>query len=357
VTTELIAALSEKTVVFVLAHELSHYYRSHMSEAKLARYEFWYDNEPDRKKRPVPSSDAAELKAAYLELVGNPAPLQSAVAGAFSPRLRPFLLKGLAPVLIARTESDFACAKARDALGPWVTEILEGVGFPSERTTDYLAFEKALADCASGLVLGADPDSTELSVGEVVLAAMQHAPTGKGVTFYNQEPLSEFLGALDDNARKLDAREAKLRADLQSNRIGLYTTEQEADELGFELSLGVGLTAEEVLNGWLEFSDAVDATVPEYYRAEYNKQNGLDTSTCRTALAGSFTTTNAQGVTEPMFVPIGQLEEDHHGNCYRLFNMWRLQQARQIVPAEAPSEMQPPWAEIQGLAKQSGAPR
>lgn len=356
ITTGLIAALSEKTVVFVLAHELSHYYRSHISEAKLERYEFWYDNEPDRKKRPIPSANAAELKAAYLELARNPKPIQSAVAGAYSPRLRPFLLKGLAPVLIAHTEPDFACATARDALGPWVTELVDGIGIPSERTTDYLAFESRLAECAGKLVLGPEPDATELSVGEVVLAAMQHAPTGKGVSFYNQEPLSELLGALDASARKLDAREAKLIADLQSNRIGLYTTEQEADELGFELSLRVGLTPDEVLGGWLEFSVAVDGMIPEYYREEYSKQNGFDTATCKAALEKSFATTNAEGVMEPMFVPIGQLEESHHGNCYRLFNMWRLQQSKKLVPADAPAEMQPPWTELQAMAKQLSPP-
>lgn len=352
ITTDLIAALGEKTVVFVLAHELSHYYRSHMSEAKLDRYEFWYDNEPDRKKRPVPSADAAALKAAYLELTRNPKPIQSAVAGAYSPRLRPFLLKGLAPVLTARAETDFACATARDALGPWVTELVEGIGIPSERTTDFLVFEKALADCAGKLALGSEPGATQISIGEVVLAAMQYAPTGKGVSFYGQEPLAEFLGALDESARKLDAKEAKLLSDLQANRIGLYTTEQEADELGFELSLKVGIKPEEVLDGWIEFSVAVDGQIPEYYREEYNKQNGFDTATCKAALEKSFATTNEQGVSEPMFVPIGQLEESHHGNCYRLFNMWRLQQSRKLVPAEAPSEMQPPWSELQAMAKQ-----
>jgi len=60
VSTDLIAESSEAVMVVVLAHELGHYYRSHVSDAKIQRYNFWYETQVAPKKVPVPSPTATQ---------------------------------------------------------------------------------------------------------------------------------------------------------------------------------------------------------------------------------------------------------------------------------------------------------
>ncbi len=344
VSSDLIAAVSERTLAVVLAHELGHYYRAHVSEATVQRYNFWYDSEPDRKKVPVAAANAADLQAKYAEIVAGPRTVQPAVAGRYSPRLRTFLLTAIAPLLGERTELGFVCAAARDAVGPWVSPLLDGYGTPTDATDAYLAFETKLAACASHLALTGDPGATSLSYGTVLMAVM--AAKLPGVTLPFRATLADVIAALDAKARRLDAKQLALQTRIASNRIGLYTIEEEADDIALEISARLGIRPADVLASWFEFMQAVARSVPADWRMQIDDEN----TQCKARLDAGFVGSDGK----PSFVPIGDLSEPHHSDCYRLFNFWREQKLRKYS-VTTPYEFGADWAPLQEEAAQLSA--
>lgn len=343
VSTDLIASLDEKAMVLVLAHELAHYYRAHTSEAKTATYNFWYDNEIDRKKRPVPAANAKQLADQYAALVAGPSTIATQVPGKYSARLRSFILSAVAPQLQARVESNFVCANARDALGSWREPLLHGGGLPNDNMEAYLQFERALVACAPSLTLGGEANATTLSYGKLI-DAIAAAKLGK-LSLPFRATLADVLTVLDGAARKLDAKEAALLASARQNRIGIYTIEQEADDLAMEFVARLGMTPDEAITAWLKFMDGFVSAVPEVYQPQYAAEN----QTCRTWLANDFTV-EENGRKVPVYVPIGDLSEPHHSTCYRLFNFWRNKKLQRYNVA-APIAWATDWDNVVALAR------
>ena len=351
-STDLLAELDETTVAVVVAHELAHYYRGHTTARGRAKYGFWYEREDGRKKAPVPAQNAAELDAAYREVVQAGRPLGGpSFASRYSARTRPFLLTGIVPLLQARTEQGFVCAAARDAIGGWASTIQQSEVPSEEDRKSFVAFETKLAACAPRLQLGGDPSATSISAGSVLFAAAASRPGPKAkISMKLGDTLGDFLGRFDAVSKEIDQKAARFTARLKSNKIGLYTTEQEADEVALELATKAGLTNDEVLQGWLAFMGAVDRTYERAYAKEdldkWRAESGeLDAKTCGDLLASDFTKNGA-----PVSVNMGVLEEPHHAGCYRLFNLWREAKAQHYVPASAPEALSPSWATLKSRA-------
>lgn len=344
-STDLLAQLEEETVIVVLAHELGHYYRAHVSDAKVQRYNFWYETEVDRKKLPVPSALAQELQAAYAEIEKGPEAVQPNTAGHYSPRLRHWVLSSVAPMLRERTESNFVCAAARDALGPWVEPFLANYGLPSDGLTAYLDFERKLAACAPRLDMRSEGTATTLSFGTLLMKVPEAQLPPASFPFYST--LANVLDALNTKAVNLDQKAARLLQRVRDNRIGLYTTEQEADNLALALSVKLGISPDRVLAAWQDFMGAVARAVPEAYRPQYEAENAQ----CNAWLDAEFTTVDAHGKRTPVFVPMGDLTEPHHSSCYRLFNFWREQKLKNYAPATELA-LDGGWSELREYAKQ-----
>ena len=341
ISTDLIAAVGERTLAVVLAHELGHYYRAHVTDATVQRYNFWYDSEADRKKVPVPAANAADLQTKYSELANGPRTIQAATPGKYSARLRTFVLTAVAPLLAERQESNFVCAAARDALGPWQASMLNGWGIPTDAIDGYLAFETRLAACAAKLNLTGEVGPASLSYGTVLMSVID-AKLGKVTLPFQGATLANVLDAVNANAVKLDKKEASLRAQVAQNRIGLYTVEEEADDIALEISARMGIAPTDVLASWQEFMGSIAQAVPESYRQQYLDEN----SSCAAQLATSFTNTDGT----PTFVPIGDLSEPHHSDCYRLFNFWREQKLRKYS-IDTPYSFGDDWATFQAEAR------
>jgi hypothetical protein len=346
VSTDLVQAVPEETLVVVLAHELGHYYRSHVSDAKLQRYDFWYETEVDRKQLPVPSAVAAQLQTAYAEISNGPTALQPEVPGHYSARLRQWILQYVAPRLTERTEPGFVCAAARDALGPWVTPLLTGYGIPSDATTSYRAFETALAACAPQLELTGDPSATSLAYSGILLV-VREAKLPPVTLPFQGATLADVLDAMNARAVQLDDKAASLLQRVSDNRIGLYTIEQEADNIALAIMVKLGMSPDRVINAWADFFGPIENAYPEEYRVAMK----ADHDACRAQLANGFTTVDANGARTPVFVPIGDLSEPHHSDCYRLFNFWREQQ-HHAYQATSTITFQPGWDMIQAHARE-----
>lgn len=346
VSTDLVQSLPEETLVVVLAHELGHYYRAHVSDAKLQRYNFWYETEVDRKQLPVPSAVATQLQTAYAEIANGPTALQPEIPGHYSARLREWILQYVAPRLAERTEPGFVCAAARDALGPWVSPLLTGYGIPSDATTSYRAFEDALAACAPRLQLTGDPSATSLAYSGILLV-VREAKLPPVTLPFQGATLADVLDAMNVRATQLDDKAARLVERVRDNRIGLYTIEQEADNIALAIMVKLGMSPDRVITAWADFFGPIENAYPEEYRAEMK----ADHDACRAQLADDFTTVDANGDRTPVFVPIGDLSEPHHSDCYRLFNFWSEQQRHGYQPTTTLT-FKPGWDALQAHARE-----
>jgi hypothetical protein len=352
-STDLLQDIDEPTIAVVAAHELGHYYLGHTTELAESHFGYWYTRSDGQKTTPARDPNSADLEAAYKEVVSQGQPLGGpSFQGHYSARLRPFLLQGLAPILQERTEPDFACASARDALGAWTTEFQQSVAPSADTQKAYLDFESKLAACSQKLALGGDPNATSISAGSTLFAAAAHKPGPKTkVTLKIPDTLGAFLDRLDQSGRDLDAKAAKLVQRLKDNRVGLYTIEQAADEFALQITTKMGFTSDEVLAGWLDFMGAIDRLYARSYPPEQLaqiRQTEIDATTCKSMLDAGFL--NADG--SRMTMNMGDLAEPHHTSCYRLWNLWREAQAQKFAPGPKLDALTPEWATLKAEAAQ-----
>ena len=351
-TTDLLAAVDENTVAVVAAHELGHYYLGHTTERGAAQYGFWYTRDDNRKTTPVRAANSAELEAAYKEVIQAGRPLGGpSFASHFSARLRPLLLSGIAPILVERQEPDFVCAAARDALGPWVQEIVQTEAPSQDAQKSFVGFETKLVKCAPQLALTGDPSAHSISAGATLFAGRQYRPGPKAkISLTLGDNLGAFLDRVDVQAKALDAKAQKLVKRLQDNRIGLYTTEQAADEFAMQMASKMGFTTDQILAGWVDFMRAIDKVyaasfTPEQLATWRQQSAELDADSCAALMAADFMKDGAR-----VSVNMGQLDEPHHTSCYRLYNMWREGRAQHFVPGAPLPALTPEWSTLKSEA-------
>ncbi len=351
-TSDLLAEVDETAVAVVAAHELGHYYLGHTTARGAAKYGFWYAREDGRKTTPLRASNSADLEAAYKEVIQAGRSLGGPSFGShFSARMRPLLLSGIAPILTARVEADFVCAAARDALGPWVSQITQGEAPPQEAQAAFLAFEQKLAACAPSLALGGEPGARAISAGETLFAASRNRPGPKAeISMTFGDTLGAFLDRIEVQAKTLDRKAAQLVQRLKDNKVGLYTTEQAADEFALQMVTKMGFTTEEALGGWVDFMRATDrlyakAYTPEQLATWRTQSAEIDADSCAALLASGFTKDGA-----PVSVNMGRLDEPHHTSCYRLYNLWREGRAQRFQPEPQQPSFAPDWATLRAEA-------
>lgn len=355
VTSDLVAALDETTVAVVLAHELGHYYRSHVSSLVQRKYDFWFDVDPTAPRRPVPSAEAAAFAAAYKDIVSGPKPVaEAALKGRYSPRLRQLLVGPIASALSSLRQNNPTVACANVKAGMWTTQLLFNGSVPDESVrSSFVAFEDALAACGDALKVASYPDESELDLGGLLIAADYRALGSPRIP--DHTTLTVALGILEKAASDIDKKASNFLADVQTNRVGLYTTEQEADEMALDVATKAGIAPDAVIGGWLDFMRAGDASGKAAMGAAYDaylKQTGdLTESSCRALLTNDFSDVDASGNRTPHVMVIGQLDEPHHASCYRLYNLWREQRAHQYVAGPAPEALSPAWSEIRAEAQ------
>ena len=357
-TTDLLSAVDEPTLVVVATHELGHYYRGHTTAKAQSRYNFWYQADANQKRTPVKAANAAALQASYAEVIQGVKPANGpSFSSKYSARLRPLLLSGVAPLLVERTEPDFACAAARDAFGPWSAEILQSEAPSDAAKSAYLAFESKLAVCAPKLGITGAPGARAISGGALLFAGAQYKPGPKtkvSISFSGDD-VGSFLGRLDTAARDLDTKAAKLLQHMRDNQIGLYTVEQEADDFAMEIATKLGLSVDQVLQGWLQFMGAVDnvyaqTMTREQLVAYYQSIGEYDAADCKQLLADGFTKDDGTGKRVSVPMSLGQLDEPHHTSCYRLFNLAREAAAHHYVAGPAQPALTPAWDDLRAEA-------
>ncbi len=167
---------------------------------------------------------------------------------------------------------------------------------------------------------------------------------------HDGQMLAAYVANVRQAATLLAATETDFRAKQDANRVGVYTTEQEADEIAAELMMRAGLTRAQVLASFVAVARAVDAKVPA---ASGTRATGdANASTCGAWMARDFVEDDGK----PVAMTLGDLSDPHHGMCYRLYNLWRETGAHRYSLGAAPAPLQPAWSSlVQHAQKLSGA--
>jgi hypothetical protein len=341
-SSDLLAAGTEGGAVFVVGHELAHYYRAHGSPLARHKYGFWYDQDARTARRPVPSSDAKELERLYKEVEAMPRAIAAEIPGAtHSKRFQRVVSSSICKYVSARSsEADFpeACGETKSLCE--VVAPLAHAGRASDEQVDaYLALETELATCGAVERLGAVETP---ALGDLVRALQLdgYLPGGPAESV----PLPQSFGALvtlvQKAAAEQDATVERFAEKLRLGRIGLYTTEQEADDLALEWTNKLGFDTHAAVDGWL--------TYLVYFARGYTPHGEPSPTECRELYESDFKDGRAF-----VTVWLGDLNSAHHAGCYRVYNLWREQRAHRYEPASSISRPDfATWDEVLAHAKE-----
>lgn len=323
---DLLAAGSEAGAVFVVAHELAHFYRAHGSPLARHKYGFWYDQDPKKARRPVEAKEGAELKKLYQEVQAIPRANELTLPGAtYTPRYRAVVVGGVCGYLQSRSTPVEGAAPLSESCQAAATSCKAVSSFSysttasAEQLEAYLALEKSLVDCGGSEKLGSVQDP---SVAKLITALQGkgYLPAGAAETVPIPESFGALLAQLQTKASEFDATVAKFAERLRLGRIGLYTTEQEADELALEWVNLLGFPTKDAVEGWLTYLQFFEKWGPP--------QGEPSAKECSDKFHADFKDGNKFGT-----VFLGDLDSAHHAGCYRVYNLWREQRAHRYVPA------------------------
>jgi hypothetical protein len=301
-------AANEGAIVSVVAHELAHYYKAH--PALLSNYpEYFYivsQNGLSSKPRPDASlKDVGERLKKASESLKIPLSPEQQYHTAF---IWSFMWK--VGDSIKTHCSQVRCEPACEQFIPAVetqNQIFSEDNWDSTSASFariYIPFESSLSRCAQTLKLGATPGSfapaalTEIIPNE--WASLATAATGKS--------LHEYFLQLSAGVQGVQEKQvASVLVEGVQKRIGLYTYEQEADELAAELVSLRGADPRILVQARLNMLKAKGPWVKdERLEFGYEKCNALYQQ-------------NWKINSSPVFVPVGLYSEPHHSNCYRAY--------------------------------------
>ncbi len=372
VSTDLIAKVtSELSMRFVLAHELGHLYRAHSSSLTPSKYKFWYEVGFSQPRRPVPASDQVRLKAKY-----DYKPLVPDALWDVSAAVLPASLRTLPLTLAKITESSrflnshagvadcqgYAKWAARPRAADDLFEALRAPSLPDDLVASYLELEQAVVNCTAPVKFTDNPAagfaSAEIGTGLFDLTSA----TIDGNRFdllalrpKANETMKDFIVSATAASKDELARQMSIRESMRNNQVGLYTNEQEADEIAAEFLGRQGYSRDEILESvaaaWAALE--VDSTLSESLALRAPEE--APAAICLKWARDGFTTTTASGAKAPILVRMGNLEEPHHSDCYRLYNTWREVRSHSYPAANKPTS-DVKWTDIVGRAAELSEP-
>ncbi len=353
-SSDLVAMMpSERALVAVLAHELGHMYRAHSSPLTERKYGFWYDDGAHTAKRPVPSALDSQLRGEYTRLVRTAHATDAIVGAHFHVRSRLPIL-GLAYLGAFDSCEAFSGWRASHDLEGLTTQARDGAQLFGDAAATYLSFEQIVQSCPRADVFAEVAAVAE--VGEITQLPLTSINTSltsilPGAQFPAPalgETVAVYLDRLEAGSASDEVDEVTFIAKIRNERIGLYTAEQEADEIALELMTRVGYTEQEVIDAWHESGVGFEELTGR--NDSLDDPGSASATQCGTWLRDEFQSTTPAGAHTPVLMSLGSLADSHHGDCYRLYNLWREAKAHRI-PAVAPfAPLSPSWEEIQAHA-------
>ena len=347
-TAKLIAMLDdERSVAAILAHELGHYYRAHVT--RLGEYDYWYEqHSPPRPGKPPAVADSqqfGELFRKHAHTMQTP-PIEGEK---LSPRFRRST-STLARMVATVPGIDTSCQGLATSLAEEiVTKITYGSPLAPEEAAAYVAFESNLLACAQDVRVTDRGDAGTLGWQPVNSLLGSAAGTEAQEPLPKDVTLAVLLQIVDARARRLDADAEAFRAEMNRRHLGHYTYEQEADDFSMELLSLAGLDPREHVEAWLGFTKALhdDPSTSGMFAGE-----AIPFEECVQLFHDGWQRKRADGRIEPVFVPMGA-PHGHHGFCYRLFNLSRELLAHEYQVTGRGPETTVAWSAVQARAREA----
>ncbi len=371
VHTGIFGLMTEEALIAVIAHELGHYYRSHVAGG-MKEFDFFYTlGDGNAAARPVPEADKKALGDAAVagSTLLNATDSYSAVEGQ---KIRPELFMAIGSTILSACKTDecpdtckatLTVMKSADFVSDIATYPFASV--TPDLKTSYLDFEEKAVACMGDIKMAA------------VATTMKPESVGyaKFRSFIESPVWPAWLGRISASGKRFVAQQAKLAAiragaaapagatlnlvaagiskDLKaqdddsetalktahSRRLGQYTAEQEADEVAAEWVNDIGVSPKHVVDAMRRLGKGSVTSLRGFILSEQDcealwKRNWLDD-------AGKYA-----------FIPVGDYSEVHHSSCYRMFNLDReIAAHRYATPAPAaPLLGESGWRKVQEKA-------
>ncbi|MCX6125924.1 MAG: hypothetical protein NTV34_14420 [Proteobacteria bacterium] len=334
----------EWMMVPTLAHELGHYYRSHMTVFDKD-FGFYYKlNDKNDRQKPIAQPEFAERgrmiteAARYLEIPGL-VPKQAYHLGVYS-----FVTKAVRSMCQRKSKDCKAECLEID------TKFKDGTYFemfgdiPDEKINleakgQYLDFENKAALCAAKIPIVAGLEAHGLTNGEVLAALDGFVRIVKPL---KGRKLFELL--LDFNSQLVNLQKFAegIIAQAEADRLVRYTIEMEADEFGLEQFSKLGFDA----NKWLESEFVFNRPADE--NSGVSKASSLDD--CESAYRRGWKLKNLT----PYIPDRGGFYEPHPEPCFRIYNLSREIPAHRFPTTDRDppdTSALTPWAEIVKIAR------
>lgn len=304
----------ESQLLYSLLHELAHFYRAHGALNKKAYNYFYRLGSGQLKPDPDPALDSLgqkllELPSYRIQMVAGQrwhSEIFSYARHALHHLVKP-----------ACTSSDSPCFQSceplRDLLDSRENLALFGrfpaAPLPEEAKNLYFRWEENFSACLSSI--GVSRENPEPNLGKVSLQA------AKEVFWWGDEgrdSLVQIAQAMNQKFFDRDRYHAGLLQSALNERLGYYTTEEEADILALRWLALLGVEVQSAVDHWLIYGDAVSGQ-------QLSTDFFFSADRCRD-LYEAEPRWSEGGQIVP--VPIGVFSEPHHSSCFRT---WRMEQA------------------------------
>lgn len=320
---ELLKRLPESAIVTVMAHELGHYYLAHPSSTSDV-YDIPYrlDKEHNLKSKPtpLPPNDNLWGLVKKLDAIRNfpnkaerisPAPVpgqkyHSWIYGFLSEQTD--LISESKGVQSAECKSLFAILHTSDAVMQKFPK--NPIPLNPSSLPLYQKYEGLMEACLKSVPY--KPEIVELAIQEVVLLRDLNLSSSNFATLFDF--VSELNTVLPTIIETHNRKIAELYKLADRERLGHYTTEQEADEFALELLARAGLKASSVAQFYLSAEKIFSEAKAELYDISQIPPSLEPSIDCQTAYDNNFRN----------FIPVEDYgNSSHHGSCFRVYNLDR----------------------------------
>ncbi len=335
---------NESYVVSVLAHEMAHYYRAHAEvlsdELTSSQYDYAYEvGEVNPSSKPQPSQDVQvlDLGAKLRNLSFAKYEISRIEGQRFRSELFDIMLALSMDIYgQQKCEDDQpGCNTSCKDLTGWLKNpshhVVWSSRFPApiHMTEDYkkqyFELEDKLQSCFSGVRIGDDPQN--LTNGTNVKLEDFKSRIELLSKFAGKEGLLdgvEFSGNVLDEIQKAELKlleeysikDQLLEEGFQKN-IGVYSKEQEADEMSVEILHEIGVDLKTAVHLYLTLATKAQERFELYGIDDYPHSEKL--VSCLALHENGWKTPDGK----PYFVNVGNYTDTHHSSCFRAYNLDR----------------------------------
>ena len=280
--------LPQEQIISVLGHELAHYYKGHAIiyyyPSKNADYDFLYklDKFTNPTERPEPSEVEIKLSSGRqlteFELNWT---LRSRII--LPPDIE---VQEYHPILINAAWNNQYLLGSCEAFENFI-QCIKNVKLKQDDILNWQWRIKWEFIEEVGNKFNFNQDNTFATLGELFESVMASNDLDKLIEEHN--------GYVDEVIKTAN-----------NMRLGYYTDEQEADEVGLDLAMRVGIKYNDVIKSYLNLVKLGDSSVFEI-------PGVLNYEQCLEEYEDNFQN----------FIPIGDYVDSHHSSCFRAYNTFR----------------------------------